>query len=385
MQRNSSADAQGQQQQGAAAAAEQQQMQLQMAAKQQQLQVQPVVPCVLDSRVHVRLLSPIIEEASCHTTPRTSVTDADAEWSVRRGAFSAGGGKAQGLGCVAFRLCISDDGTAAAAGPPARNSSQLSGAAATAAAEQVQQGMGVISEAPDALKQAEGRGGTPKLIRAGSIIPADTAVGKDTAAPAPNGSSTWRGQQGLEKQQLGHTDTQQGHTIEEAHFEVFSEPDASTRVAPVRASDRDSPEWTEQHAAAAAAAQAWAIKAAKQAQWQRRSWDGDNSSSARLLSAFPLDLRPLSHSLDSLDTLLMAEGNTSGCLSDEERCASLPEPVVKGRLTLVAAGEGDEGMDGDSVPVLCGPVRVAGCILDLQDLLAIVLDVMNDKQAADKR
>jgi hypothetical protein len=76
------------------------------------------------------------------------------------------------------------------------------------------------------------------------------------------------------------------------------------------------------------------------------------------------------------------EGGTSGCLSDEDCCAGLPEIGGKDRLALAAAGE---GVDGASVPVFHGPLRAAGCMLDLQDLLAIVLDVMNDKQTADKR
>lgn len=385
-QHNSSADAQGQPWQAAAAVTDQQQAQLQPT--QHQLQVQPVVPCVLDSRAHVRLLSPIIEEASCQTTPRTSATDADAERSVRRGAFSSSGSsKARGLGCVAVRLCISDDGTAAA-GAPAQHSSKLSGAAAAQLLQHgVAEGEAVGGEAPNALKQAEGRGGSPMLVRTGSISPPDTAVGKDTAVPAPNSSSTpWRAKQGADKQQQqpGHADAQQGRTSEQAQCEITAEPDASAQVDPVGASDTDSSAWAVQHAAAAAAAQGSASKAAKQAQRQRRSRDGDNSSSAQLLAAFPLGLGPLSHSLDSLDTLL-TEGTTSGCLSDEDHCAGPLGNGGRDRLALEAAGEGNEGVDGVSVPLFCGPVRAAGCMLDLQDLLAIVLDVMNDKQAADKR
>jgi hypothetical protein len=52
-----------------------------------------------------------------------------------------------------------------------------------------------------------------------------------------------------------------------------------------------------------------------------------------------------------------------------------------------AAGQPQRTMPGAVVPVnaaatAAGPV---GCALDLPDLLAIVLDLMNDKQAADKR
>ena len=142
------------------------------------------------------------------------------------------------------------------------------------------------------------------------------------------------------------------------------------------------------------------------ANWRHNSSGVDTEGScppAGLLCAFPVDLGPLSHSLDSLDTLLM---DTSCCYSDEAleelaletnlAAASssggglvdgmqqqvLQGSVVQGGHAGVGGGDGggcDVGSAGDDTP------GVGECVLDLQDLLAIVLDVMNDKRAADKR
>lgn len=371
--------------------------------QQPQLAVQPVPPCVLASRVQTGLLSPIIEEASCHTTPRTSASDpTEGGKHLSRGACSSSGtcrgaSKLSDGSCAGVRLCISDDGTPNNGSCMQASSKQPAGAqqalhrsvsgtvpgqhAATLGMLQ-QQVQGVAkgdaraADAPDAFKDA-GRGGSPKQVRTGSISPPDTAVGKDTAPPAgSNSSSAWRKQGAAqqEKQQWqqqceqGQHGGLLGRTADELQEIQPEEIQVSYDImqgAPVMVPQ------------------------------------GGNVSNPQSLAAFPLDMGLVSHSLDSLDTVLV---DTTSCQSDEDNCANLAADMARTlkvrRLentegssatvltALPAAGGGVNSVDGCARvgdAVLCGPVRAAGCMLDLQDLLAIVLDVMNDKQAADKR
>jgi hypothetical protein len=84
--------------------------------------------------------------------------------------------------------------------------------------------------------------------------------------------------------------------------------------------------------------------------------------------------------------------DTSCCQSEEDHCADLRVSTDAlgngGKDGMAACPAEEEEAEVDAVRA-CGQrsggrVSVGG-MLDLQDLLAIVLDVMNDKQAADKR
>lgn len=323
------------------------------AAQQQQLLVQPVAPCALATRAQIGLLSPIIEEASCNTTPRTSASDAEAadRFALGRGAFSSGGScrPSSKLGpCMAVRMCISDDGTADVPVPASSKGLALpsghGSAAATAASVQecttaAEEVSGL--DGPDALKDA-GRADSPKAGRRRSVsLPPDTAVVCKDTAPLGSSSSPWRKQNKHDQPQ---------------HGADSSSPTSNTAAGSVCA------------------------------RWDAGTSSGRTQQQQQVVVAtFPLDVGPLSHSLDSLDTVLM---DASCCQSDEEPCAEAVSVGNGGKYCRPKRNSaGGVAVAGVCEAVLgAGPVHASGwCMLDLQDLLAIVLDVLNDKQAADKR
>lgn len=301
-----------------------------------------------------------------------------------------------------------------------------------AAAPQVSEGDGaVLGELRDACKQGC-KEDSPKTTRlGGSTSPPDTAVGRDTAQhTGERPISPWRQKDisAADKQQdakqlaaqqqhtsssIQHSDAQPQQQQQQQHegpgsldecVGVEGRSAAETLMHPQAAAgltvSKSSPcfETTSRPAAAAPMAmeQSQAVMMV-----QHRRWSAGEHiiTQDRLLAAFPVDLGPLSHSLDSLDAVLM---DTSCCFSDgdedehddDELCIvasssrrrrSSRKEVRQQRVP--AARQQQPGVEevAAAAVAVSGPSAAGCCVLDLQDLLAIVLDVMNDKQAADKR
>lgn len=347
--------------------------------KQQQLQPQPVLPASV-GRAQVGLLSPILEEVlggSCTTTPRTSTSDTGDVAFVGRGALSEGGYRSSKL-----RSSSCPNAAPGPAQAAAQNGVQAIAGAGNGPVQQHQQTYssaagGGDDAVPDACPQQEGgRADSPKAVRSGSVSPPDTAAGKDTSPACKQGK---------------HQDKQHYSVQQQSHEELVQELPCGAAGAAVEGHSATGHCPKQSSATTSLLSEAAAVpspvgsagRAGRPAQFRRRSWEGDTSSSHQLLTAFPLDLGPCSHSLDSLDTLLM---DTSCCHSEEDHCADLrvsTDGLVTGRKDGMAAyPAGEEDAEG-AVGQRSGGRVSAG--LDLQDLLAIVLDVMNDKQAADKR
>jgi len=352
----------------------------------QQLQLQPVLPCLLAGRVRIGLLSPILEEGigsngSTNTTPGTSA-GSPAVAAPLQGAFSNGSCRSSSK----LRSSSSEAPSVEAVGATAAQESVPASAAAVPAA-QPQSDYAAAQEMPDAFKQGS-RESSPKTSRVES--PLDTAVGRDTAPCGSGGFAQQRRKQtGLHDQQeqkvphdgsVEHPDTnmvqaaqdkQQQH-LQRQHTRMQQLAGDCMERSAARSMSRSSPTF----GAALDAAAGAGIRRPRSAHMCCRSWDGSGSSSDQPLAAFPVDLGPLSHSIESLDTLLM---DTSCCFSEEDVCIdSLGSSSSRQGLQppVGNAAAGTAGAEGAATAV---------CMLDLQDLLAIVLDVMNDKQTADKR
>jgi hypothetical protein len=364
-----------------------------LAQARQQLQAQPARPPVLESRAPVGQLSPIIEEASgfgssCNTTPRTSVTD-PTDAAPLRGTYGSssscrGGNKLRGAGAGAAAAV----GAASTATAASRGSGWVSPAGAAGVAAQEGSGMSADSPdaaVPDAWKTAV-RADSPKPMRSGTKSPPDTAGGKDTAPESQSKTTTSSG-------------CKQGSSNHEKQL-TKGAPAGNHSSMQARSLSRlgsSSPKLTSPAAVG--------TRGVRQAHWRRSSWDGSgsNGQQQQLLSPSPVDLGPRSHSLDSLETLLL---DASCCQSDEEHCADMlcggnragssrdggSEAGASGsgsdRLALqaaAAAAAGCAGGVGLGTDAGCSTLGGAGGMLELQDLLAVVLDVLNDKQAADKR
>lgn len=350
----------------------------------QQLQLQPVLSCLLGGRVRIGLLSPILEEGigsngSTNTTPGMTA-GSPAVAAPLRGAFSNGSCRSSSK----LRSSSSEVPSAEAVGAAAAQEN-VPASAKAGPAVQPQSGYAAAQEMPDAFKQGS-RESSPKTSRVES--PPDTTVGRDTAPCGPGGFTQQRRKQtGIHDQQepkalqngsVEHPDTYMAQGLQDkqqqqclsTHLQQLA--DNGLEHSAARAMSRSSLTFSAALDAAAAAGSRWP----RSAHMCRRSWDGSGSSSERPLVAFPVDLGPLSHSIESLDTLLM---DTSCCFSEEEVCIdSLGSSSSRQELQLPADNAAAEiaGAEG---------AAAAGCMLDLQDLLAIVLDVINDKQAADKR
>lgn len=216
----------------------------------------------------------------------------------------------------------------------------------------------------DAVKAGRADSPTPKAHRQGSASPPDTAVGKDTSAastPAvqPSGPniSTKSSKQQVSGQQL----KKRSHHCQQQQYVHMLQEEHSMQSS--------------------------------------GGGNGDDASSSQLLQTHPVVVSTglLSHSLDSLDTLLLDTDSPSSTWKEEKDApagaqqglqqAAAAEQQAGSVAARDHAGDGGSGAGLAAASASAPPVRASasGCVLNLEDLLAIVLDVLHDKRAADKR